>query len=209
MTRNRLHTMADYLIVATDSKQKNLDNVQTHWAQPGHGKRPTQADLAAQRGQTELTVREGRRQSYTSSQRGQTELTVREGRRQSYTSSQRGQTELTLQSGRGRDRATLPHREDRLSSHCSQGGAETELHFLTERTDWAHTAVREGWRQSYTSSQRGQTELTLQSGRGRDRATLPHREDRLSSHCSQGGVETELHFLTERTEWAHTAVREW
>ena len=55
-----------------------------------------------------------------------------------------------------------------MSSHCSHGGVETELHFLTERTDWAHTAVGGGggWRQSYTSSQRGQTELTLQSGRG-------------------------------------------
>ena len=173
-------------------------------------------------------VREGWRQSYTSSQRGQTELTLQSGRgrdratlphREDRLSSQSGrgrdratlphrEDRLSSQSWRGRDRATLPHREDRLSSHCSQGGVETELYLLTERTDWAHTAVREGWRQSYTSSQRGQTELTLQSGRDRDRAIPPHREDRMSSHCSQGGVETELYLLTERTDWAHTAVRE-
>ena len=101
-----------------------------------------------------------------------------------------------MEKGRHRQTKLLP-REDRLSSHCSQGGVETELHFLTDRTDYPSLTALWAQRQSYTSSQRGQPALTLQSGRGRDRATLPHREDRLSSHCSQGGVETELHFLTE------------
>ena len=47
------------------------------------------------------------------------------------------------------------------------------------------------------------SEHSLAIERGRYRQTWLPREDRLCSHCSQGVVETELHFLTACDKYKH------